>query len=466
MPGDNEDGANQSSDEKVIDLGKYRNQNQKKAAKGRYGFDDYPGSPIVELKVADKQVGDTCSCCNRGKLYPGAARKMLRFKGHAPVSVDRYQKEVLRCGLCGKEYIASGSINKWEASARSAIALQKIKGMPFYRLSKLQELCGVPVAISSLWQQCADLWDDCASYIYEGLLQEIADRGKIIYADDTRAKILKIIDENKELPAKERRSCNTTVIHAETEEGNRMVVYITDNKHCGENLASLLEPRSNSARYLKLVVDASSNNTPQVSEEALKKIIMANCLAHGRRKFAELIGDYPEECGYFLREIAEIYKNESEVKDENAKKKLKHHKKNSRKHIKNIYAKINHLFETKKVEPNSNLGKAMKYWLRHRKKLTKFLRVKGIELDTNCAERALKLIILQRKNSLFFKSRSSAKILSGLSSLVSTCEENQVNAFGYLNWLQENWKEVQKGASSYFPWDYRKYLNDTERIAA
>ena len=95
-----------------------------------------------------------------------------------------------------------------------------------------------------------------------------------------------------------------------------------------------------------------------------------------------------------------------------------------------------------------------------------FLTVKGIDLDTNRVERALKSMILQRKNSLFFKTRKSAEVNSGLHSIVATCEANKVNAFAYLNWIQSNWQKIQKNPEGFMPWDYVEYMNSTELIAA
>jgi transposase len=56
------------------------------------------------------------------------------------------------------------------------------------------------------------------------------------------------------------------------------------------------------------------------------------------------------------------------------------------------------------VEPNSSLGKAIVYMQTHWETLTRFLSVPGAPLDNNLAERALKLFIRQRKNSLFYPS--------------------------------------------------------------
>ncbi|MFO8002854.1 transposase, partial [Thioalkalivibrio sp.] len=78
--------------------------------------------------------------------------------------------------------------------------------------------------------------------------------------------------------------------------------------------------------------------------------------------------------------------------------------------------------EKKLVEPNSGLGKAIKYMLKHWKKLTRFLEVPGTPLDNNIAERALKYAILHRKNALFYKTQNGAKVGDLFMSLIHTCQ--------------------------------------------
>ena len=60
------------------------------------------------------------------------------------------------------------------------------------------------------------------------------------------------------------------------------------------------------------------------------------------------------------------------------------------------------------VEPNSRLGQAFQYLLNQWETLTQFLRVPGTPRDNNTVERALKLMIRQRRNRLFYASTHSA----------------------------------------------------------
>ena len=83
--------------------------------------------------------------------------------------------------------------------------------------------------------------------------------------------------------------------------------------------------------------------------------------------------------------------------------------------------------EQKKVEPNSVLGEAIRYMLKRWQTLTRLLTVPGAPLDNNVAERALKMAILHRKNSLSFKTLHGARIGDVHMSLIHTCELNRVN---------------------------------------
>jgi len=78
----------------------------------------------------------------------------------------------------------------------------------------------------------------------------------------------------------------------------------------------------------------------------------------------------------------------------------------------------------------------------------------GAPLDNNIAERALKLCIRQRKNSLFYATEHSAYIASVLTSVIATCVQAGVNALDYLVGLQEHRQEVFANPGAWLPWNY------------
>lgn len=106
------------------------------------------------------------------------------------------------------------------------------------------------------------------------------------------------------------------------------------------------------------------------------------------------------------------------------------------------------------VEPNSALGQAIAYMQGHWTTLTRFLSVPGAPLDNNLVERALKLFIRQRNNSLFYKSEYSAYIASVRTSLIATCLYAGVNVLDYLVALQEHRTEVFADPAAWLPWTY------------
>jgi hypothetical protein len=115
-------------------------------------------------------------------------------------------------------------------------------------------------------------------------------------------------------------------------------------------------------------------------------------------------------------------------------------------------------FALKQVEPNSVLGKAITYLLRHWRPLTLFLREAGAPLDNNIVERSLKGAVLHRKNALFYRTLNGAAVGDLFMSLIHTCELARANPFDYLTELQKHPAELGATPSSWMPWNYIETL--------
>ena len=98
----------------------------------------------------------------------------------------------------------------------------------------------------------------------------------------------------------------------------------------------------------------------------------------------------------------------------------------------------------------------------HWETLTRFLQVEGAPLDNNVVERALKLFIRQRHNSLFYKNEHSASIASVLTSLIATCIYAGGNVLDSLVALQEHRAEVFADPSAWLPWTSQARLAPPE----
>jgi transposase len=111
-----------------------------------------------------------------------------------------------------------------------------------------------------------------------------------------------------------------------------------------------------------------------------------------------------------------------------------------------------------KTEPNSGLGKAITYLLRHWRGLTAFLREPQAPLDNNLCERALKRAVLHRKNALFYRTLNGAEVGDLYMSLIHTCQLCRANSFDYLSELPRHAEELASQPAAWMPWNYRQTL--------
>src|ERR1700683_1210235 len=168
------------------------------------------------------------------------------------------------------------------------IALLKYgSGMPFYRLEKLEHLLGIPLPASTQWE----IVEEAAELIKaarDELIQQAA-QGEVLHNDDTSMRVLRLARE----PSDERTGVFTSGI-VSTQHGQKIALYFTGRQHAGENLRDVLRHRASELGAPIQMCDALSRNTPKLSDGA--EILLANCLAHGRRQFVEVATNFPEPC--------------------------------------------------------------------------------------------------------------------------------------------------------------------------
>ena len=137
---------------------------------------------------------------------------------------------------------------------------------------------------------------------------------------------------------------------------------------------------------------------------------------------------------------------------------LRWHQEASGPTMRQLHEWLRRQLDEKLTEPNSALGGAIGYMLRHWEGLTLFLRQAGAPLDNNVCERALKKAILHRKNALFYKTQNGARVGDLFMSLIYTCQLNEANPFDYLTQLQRHADQVAASPEVWLPWSYRAAL--------
>ncbi len=442
-----------------------------RAGTGRLGADAYVGAERIECRHEELAAGQRCPVCGQGTLYNLPPGVEIRIDGHALLSAMRYELQKLRCSACGQIFTAplphEAGVEKYSARARAVLVVGRYYlGLPFYRLEGYQAMLGVPMPDSTQWDQIERV-GDCGYVVFE-YLEFLAAQGELMHQDDTTVRILTLIKENQQIRAeaaaqglsraKERTGMFTTALVVRV--GERLIyLYYSGRAHAGENLAALLEHREAGQDPPLVMSDALSRNEVASGFGATLKegsVIRCHCLAHGRRQFSDIEEVFPSECRVVLDVLKQVFDHDEEARDQqmSPEARLAYHQEYSQPLMDELKGWLDHQLADRLVEDNSSLGKAILYMQGHWTTLTRFLQIEGAPLDNNLVERALKLFIRQRKNSLFYKTEHSAYIASVLTSLIATCIYAGVNVIDYLVALQEHRAEVFAEPSAWLPWNY------------
>ena len=444
-------------------------QKRRAPGHGRNGAADYPQAKTVAVPHKKLHAGDHCPDCRKGKVYEqGEPGVLVRVTGQAPLEATIHQLEKFRCNLCGKVFTARPpedvGAKKYDATSASMIALLKYgSGFPFHRLDRLQGNLGHPVPAATQWE----IVHEAARTLepaYEELLRQAA-QGKVLHNDDTTMKILAWMGRRRQQSeggrvgsngSKGERTGIFTSGIVSLGQGWRIALFLTGRRHAGENLETVLLRRaSNLGRPIQMC-DALSRNIPSKKF----KTFVANCLTHGRRRFAEVLENFPAQCSYVLEALGKVYRHGAIARRRGMgpAERLRYHQAKSGPLMEKLRAWLERQLAEKHVEPNSGLGEAIGYMLKHWVQLTLFLRRAGAPLDNNIVERALKKAILHRKNALFYKTDNGARVGDLYMSLIHTCELNGADPFDYLTQIQLHAKEVREHPEQWMPWTYRKDL--------
>ncbi|MDR2832226.1 MAG: IS66 family transposase [Streptococcaceae bacterium] len=190
--------------------------------------------------------------------------------------------------------------------------------------------------------------------------------------------------------------------------------------------------------------------------QSLSDITNVACLAHIRRKFFEAapIKNSKKSFGKFGAELcSEIFKKDHEFDDLPYEIRKEKREKELRPLIDEFYewmASISYL-------PKSKLGLAIEYAFVQKPFLYNIFEDGRLELSNNRAERAVKQIVMGRKNWLFSKSTKGAKATGIIMSIVQTAIHNGVDVRKYLNFLLTSIPQLPTLTDkllreSYLPW--------------
>ena len=152
------------------------------------------------------------------------------------------------------------------------------------------------------------------------------------------------------------------------------------------------------------------------------------CWAHARRKFVDAQSTNSKCAVQAVAWIKRLYRVEQEGKELTPEALQARRQSVSAK----ILEEFKRWLKEQKVLPKSPMGQAISYTLSNWKALNQYLEDGELDMDNNEAERALRTVVVGRKNYMFVGSDRGGTTASILYSLISTCKTCDIDPWLYL----------------------------------
>jgi transposase len=164
---------------------------------------------------------------------------------------------------------------------------------------------------------------------------------------------------------------------------------------------------------------------------------LGHCWSHARREFYERLGDFPTEVKEAIALIDELFKIERSAKTFEA---LRHARQTQS--VAQLEKFRRWMLETRgKFFPQDGITKAIDYCLKLWPGLTLFSKDLTLPLSNNEAERALRHVVMGRKNFLGSKSIDGADVAATLYSIIESAKRSALDPKKYLRHaLVELWE--------------------------
>jgi transposase len=422
---------------------------------GRIGVDSYTGCEQVMLSHPTLTKGSECPHCAECNTVAHLGQEGLKFIvrliGSPLITGTKFIAPILRCNLCKARFYTPipdliKDAPKYAPSCASTLAIARYSlGMPMFRIEQDQSMHGIPVKDATQWDIHKKLYTIVCPVF--NVLQQNAANGSLSMYDDTPGRILE--NKTKNIPT------HTTAFMS-VHEGHKIHLFFTGQNHAGKNADAIFALRTRDEQVIAMM-DASPSNIPKhLSQELVARFILCFCLVHGRRKFFKIMHSFDKECDFVLNVIGQVYANDTHCASNKLTpdERLNYHQKYSEPLMQQLFIWLNNQLVYEQCESNAGLGGAVGYMLRHWIPLTVFLRTSGAPLDSSWAERAIKIAIRHRRNSLFYKTVNGAQVGDCLMSIIYTAKVNGINPYDYLNSLQKYADAVKANPAQWLPWNY------------
>ena len=417
---------------------------------------------IVERKEYVLEDGEVCPKCQSELKVIGKkiVRQEIEFEP-ARIKIKDYVKTVYKCVKCGTSESEKASNTILESvvpkalithsfaspSLATEVIYQKYYlGVPLYRQEKMWDDRGLVLPRNMMANWNIKISEYYLEPLYELMQKKIKEESQLLHCDETT------IQCNKETGRKATSNSYMWVMRSGETEKNKGVIFKYAPSRSAETAKEFLRGYKGI-----LVTDgyASYNN--------IESIKHAECWAHARRYFYESIPlldnkkmDTTTDGYVGVRYCDKLFKIEQEIALLSEDKKIEVRQEKSKPIVEEFFNWVK-LTLTEKIVVNKKLKNALTYALNQQKELSEFLNDGKIPLTNSLAERAIRPFAVHRKNWLFADSVNGAKANAIMYSLIESAKVNNLNIYGYINYLLRELPQIedineQSKLEKYLPW--------------
>ena len=296
------------------------------------------------------------------------------------------------------------------------VLIQKyLDHLPLYRIEKISERQGVPIARSTLAQ-----WVGQLGVSLQPLVDRLTERlkqGQVLHADETPVQQL---DPGQ---GKTKRAYLWAYRSNDLENAPRIVVFDYQTSRSGQHARDFLAEWRG-----YLMVDDYGG----YKESFRQGITELACLAHCRRKFFDLhaaSGGHPV-AAEVLRRIGELYAIEERARESDAVTRLALRQQESLPKLHALHEKL--IAQRVKTADGTGLARAIDYTLKRWPAVLRYAGLGHLPIDNNPVENAIRPIAIGKKNWLFAGSERAGRRAAAIQSLLATAKINGLEPYAWL----------------------------------
>lgn len=295
------------------------------------------------------------------------------------------------------------------------VLIQKyLDHLPLYRIEKISERQGVPLARSTLAQ-----WVGQLGVSLQPLVDRLAERlkeGQVLHADETPVQQL---DPGQ---GKTKRAYLWAYRSNDLEGAPRIVVFDYRTSRSGQHARDFLDKWRG-----HLMVDDYGGYKASFAQGVTELA----CLAHCRRKFFDLhaAGGHPV-AAEALRRIGELYAVEERVRQDDPTARLALRQQDSLPRLQAWHEWL--ISQRVKTADGTGLARAIDHTLKRWPALMRYVGHGHLPIDNNPVENAIRPIALGKKNWLFTGSERAGRRAAAVQSLLATAKLNGLEPYAWL----------------------------------